>query len=179
MRRYLRFAAAACASGVLLFGTGLASAAVPASPLQAPAQTPAVPMAFHFYSVSTESQLYTANGQVVSNPNTAPAVGDWVVSADNDYLGTQADHAATPTATDHLFCLVTATPATALCSAEVAIGDSMFFADHSVQDFASNSPTTVFTVTGGTGAYQGVHGTVTVTQTGNSNNSEAVISLAK
>ncbi len=175
MRRYLRFAAAACASGVLLFGTGLASAAVPASPLQ----TPAVPMAFHFYSVSTESQLFTTNGQMVGNPSAAPAVGDWVVGADSDYLGTQADHAATPTATDHLFCLVTATPATAVCSAEVAIGDSMFFADHSVQDFASNSPTTVFTVTGGTGVYQGVHGTVTVTQISNSNNSEAVVSLAK
>jgi hypothetical protein len=132
-----------------------------------------------FYSVSTLSNLYTANGQPVANPSTAPAVGDYAVSTDNDYTGDHTSHASDVSATDHLFCLFTKAPATATCSAEIATSQGMLLADNSVQNFAAQTPTQTFTITGGTGAYQGAKGKVVVTPIANTNNSDFVVTWSK
>ncbi|MBF9069054.1 hypothetical protein [Streptacidiphilus fuscans] len=132
-----------------------------------------------FYSVSTESNLYTAGGQLITNPSTAPAVGDSLVGTDNFYTGDHTNHSSDISATDHLFCLVTKAPATATCSAEIATSQGMLVADNAQLNFASQAPTQTVKITGGTGAYQGAKGTVMVTSIGNTNNSDVVVTWSK
>jgi hypothetical protein len=176
MRFTIRSAAAAAAAGafVLVAGSGTVLAATPS-----PSTVGTSPVTMNYYSVSTQSGLYSAGGQLITDPNATPTVGDYLVGTDADYAGTQASHSNDVAATDHIFCIVTKAPGTATCSAEIAIDGSMIVADHSIQNFASNSPNTTLVVTGGTGAYQGVHGTVKITTIGNTNNSEAVVTISK
>jgi hypothetical protein len=169
--------AAAVAAGFLAVsaGTGFAASTSPgpygsASPSGSMAQT-----TVHYYSVSTLSNLYTSNGQPVANPTTAPAVGDYAVSTDNDYVGSQTSHSADVAATDHLYCLFTKAPATATCSAQIATSDGMLLADNSVQNFAAQNQPETFKITGGTGTYQGATGTVTVTPISGSNNADFTV----
>ncbi|MEY9850079.1 hypothetical protein [Streptacidiphilus sp. MAP5-3] len=132
-----------------------------------------------FYSVNTLSNMYTVNGQPITNPSTSPAVGDYFISTDNDYAGTQAGHSSDVSATDHIFCLFTKLPGTATCSAQIGTSQGMLLADNSVQNFASQSPTITLKITGGTGAYQGATGTVAVTSIANTSNSNAVVTWSK
>ncbi|WP_042426269.1 hypothetical protein [Streptacidiphilus anmyonensis] len=132
-----------------------------------------------FYSVSTSSNLYTSSGQVIANPSAAPAVGDYAVGTDNDYVGTHTSHSSAVYATDHLYCLFTKAPATATCSAQIATSQGMLIADNSTQDFASQAPTQTFKITNGTGAYQGATGTVVVTPIANTNNADFVVTWSR
>lgn len=175
MRSHARMAAVSAVSGVLLAVAVSGSAA-------AAATSPVVgssPVTLSYYVVSTGSNLYSANGQVVSDQNAQPAVGDYTVGTDNDYAGTQASHSSEVAATDHLYCLITKAPATATCSGQIAFPGGMLFSDNSNQDFSSNSATMNFPITGGTGAYQGAHGNLVSTTIGNTNNSEFVITVSK
>ena len=137
------------------------------------------PTTWKFYSVSTFSGLQTANGQPVTNPSTAPGIGYYAVSTDNDYTGDHTNHSSDVTATDHLYCLFTKAPATATCSAEIATSQGMLIADNSTQDFSSQAATQNFKITGGTGAYQGAKGTVVVTPIANTNNADFVVTWSK
>ncbi|WP_133260207.1 hypothetical protein [Streptacidiphilus pinicola] len=132
-----------------------------------------------FYSVSTFSGLQTANGQPVTNPSTAPAVGYYAVGTDNDYTGDHTNHASDVSATDHLYCLFTKAPATATCSAEIATSQGMLLSDNTTQNFAAQPTTQTYKITGGTGAYQGAKGTVVVTPIANSNNADFVVTWSK
>ncbi|WP_042371450.1 hypothetical protein [Streptacidiphilus neutrinimicus] len=156
------------------------SSATPSGSSGSSSASPSTPSTtWKFYSVSTSSNLYTSSGQVIANPSTAPAVGDYAVSTDNDYAGTHTNHSTAVYATDHLYCLFTKAPATATCSAQIATSQGMLIADNSTQDFASQAPTQTYTITSGTGAYQGAKGTVVVTPIANSNNADFVVTWSR
>jgi hypothetical protein len=173
MRRSTRSAGLAAAVLLAVAGVGSSGAAMAVS-----AQT-TMPVVIHYYSVSTGQNMYTQDGTLVTDPNATPVAGDYIVSTDNDYVGTQANHSMDVAATDHLYCLVVQAPGSVVCSGQIAVGDSMILADNSMQDFSANSTTQTFQVTGGTGDYQGATGTVVTTQIGNTNNSEFLITLSK
>ncbi|MEY9848190.1 hypothetical protein ABH940_005291 [Streptacidiphilus sp. BW17] len=129
------------------------------------------------------SNLYAPDGTVVTNPSTAPTLGSYVVSTDTDYLGNHTSHGSTAVGTDHLYCLITKAPATATCSAQIAMADgSMLISDNSTQNLAtsqnSNAPMT-FPITSGTGRLAGAHGTVTVTPIANSSNADFTVTYTK
>jgi hypothetical protein len=162
------------AAVLVVAGVGSSGAAMAVSP------TPGtIPVTISYYSVSTEMNMYTQNGQLITDPNATPVVGDYFVGTDNDYVGTQANHSMDVAATDHLFCLIVQAPADAVCSGQIAMGTSMIFADNAMQNFSSNSTSQTYRITGGTGAYQGAQGTVTSTEIGTTNNSEFMITVTK
>jgi hypothetical protein len=114
----------------------------------------AKPVTLHFFSKQVYSRLSNASGQP---SNSAPAVGDRLSLANNDFVGNHKQHAKRPTASDYVVCTVTSTGA-GLCDSVIAIGGSMIVADDSVLDFGSNI--TTFKITGGTGRYRHAHGSI-------------------
>lgn len=167
-RRRQRAALALAASGIVTAG---------ALALAAPSEASSGTVTEHFFSKGVVDGFYTANGTAITNSNAAPAVGDYIVSSDLDYVGNHKRHAKSWTATDHLVCTFV-TASTAVCDGEIAMGNSMLVADHISENFASNSPTMVFQITGGTGALAGAHGTVTSTSIGNTNNSDFTVTYS-
>ncbi|MEY9938268.1 hypothetical protein [Streptacidiphilus sp. MAP5-3] len=129
------------------------------------------------------SNLYAPDGTVVTNPSTAPTLGSYVVSTDTDYLGNHTSHGSTAVGTDHLYCLITKAPATATCSAQIAMADgSMLISDNSTQNLATSQNSTApmtFPITSGTGRLAGAHGTVTVTPIANSSNADFTVTYTK
>jgi hypothetical protein len=112
----------------------------------------------HFFSKNVSDSWTTASGQPIpggpsqSNP---PAPGDQLEQTDLDYVGTHTHHARNWTATDHLSCVVNS-QSQPVCQGEVAIGGSMVLATAT----PTGSAQSTFEVVGGTGAFQGVSGTV-------------------
>jgi hypothetical protein len=128
----------------------------------------------HLYGVQASGGLYTPDGRLVANPSAAPSLGSYVVGTDTDYDGSHAGHSSQAVGTDHLYCLITKAPATGTCSAQFQLGSGMLISDHSTQDLSSNQAMT-FPITGGTGSYAGVHGTVTVTPVPGTSNSDFTV----
>lgn len=115
----------------------------------------------HFFSKQVYSRISDASGKP---PNSAPAVGDRISFASNDYAGNHKHHAKQATASDHIVCTLTST-STALCDGTIAIGGAMILGDDFVLDFNSN--VTTVKITGGTGVYQHAHGTIIAKSVGN------------
>jgi hypothetical protein len=113
----------------------------------------------HIYAVDQYNAMFEANGQPMS-PSAQPAPGDYIVGVDEDYLGTHLAHSKTSTGADNSVCTFTS-PTTGICDQVIAMGGSLLLFDHVKVDFALKSP--VSEITGGTGIFEGAHGTVTVT----------------
>ena len=111
----------------------------------------------HFFSKQIYSRISDASGHPLS-PNSAPAVGDRISFASNDYAGNHKHHAKQATASDHVVCTLTSA-SSALCDGTFAIGGSMILGDDFVLSLTSNAATTV-KITGGTGIYRHAHGTI-------------------
>jgi hypothetical protein len=126
----------------------------------------------HFFSKQVYTRISDATGHPLA-PNSAPAVGDRLSFASNDYAGNHKHHAKRATASDHVVCTLTST-SSALCDGTIALGGSMILGDDFVLNFNSNAPTIV-KITGGTGRYRHAHGTVTVKSVGN--NSDLTIKV--
>lgn len=118
----------------------------------------------HFFSKQVYSRISDASGHPLS-ANSAPAVGDRLSFASNDYAGNHKRHAKQATASDHIVCTLTSS-STALCDGTIAIGGSMILGDDFVLSFTSNAITTV-KLTGGTGVYRHAHGTIIAKPAGN------------
>jgi len=132
-----------------------------------------------YYQKADGNAFYTPDGKVVTDQNSPPQVGDYVVSTDLDYVGDHLHHATTAVATDHIVCLittVTASGGTGDCDGEFAFGGSMFYADHQTITFADNA-NPVVRLTGGTGKLQGVSGSIKSTSVGNTDDSDIVVTL--
>jgi hypothetical protein len=97
---------------------------------------------------------------------TVPVKGDRLDDTDLDYVGDAAHHAKRWTASDHLSCTFTATAA--ICDAEVAVGGSLLLGTDVRVQFSAGP--TVVKLNGGTGAFKGARGTVTVVSVGNNAN---------
>ncbi|HUC38335.1 MAG TPA: hypothetical protein VMR97_14585 [Acidimicrobiales bacterium] len=129
-----------------------------------------------FFSKSVSSNLYSANGQPITNQNTQPAVGDYFISADLDYVGNHKSHAKNYTASDDVVCTITVSTSTAItgtCDGAIAMGGSMLLINRVSVNFASNNP--VIPINGGVGQFNGAHGTVKTVSVGNGNNSDATV----
>lgn len=178
-------AAAALSAGLAVAATGCSSStSLSASGSPSPAAaTPSVSRSagtatLHLYGVQQSSGLYTADGRPVDNPSAPPALGSYVVGTDTDYDGDHTKHSAAAVGSDHLYCLITKSPSTGICSAEIQLGTGMLLADHSTQDLSGNGAMT-FPITGGTSSYAGAHGTVTVNPVGTTGNSDFTISYSR
>lgn len=137
----------------------------------------------HYYSVSTENLQFGPDGKAIADPNAAPTVGDYFVSSDDDYTGNHTNHGKTVEGTDHLVCVLTAfsqsaQSATAVCDGGIAFGDSMFVAERQTVQLGNAQSVTV-KLTGGTGRYEGAHGTVQSNSLSNSDNSDITVTVSK
>jgi hypothetical protein len=141
------------------------------------------PQAIHLYSVSTENLQFGPDGKALTDPNAPPASGDYFVSSDDNYLGTHTNHGKAVVATDHLVCVLTAfsqsaQTATAVCDGAVAFGNSMLVAEHQTVQL-SNAQKVTINLTGGTGRYEGAHGTVESTSLANTDNSDVTVTISR
>jgi hypothetical protein len=147
----VKYAAASIAACATIVGVGASAAA-------------AKTLTLHFFSKQVYSRISDASGHPLP-PNSAPAVGDRVSFASNDYAGNHKHHAKRATASDHVVCTLTST-SSGLCDGTVAIGGSMILGDDFVLNFNSSAATTV-KITGGTGRYRHAHGIVIAKPVGN------------
>jgi hypothetical protein len=113
----------------------------------------------HLYLVDQYFAMFHADGQPMST-TAQPAPGDYLVGVNEDYLGTHLAHSKTSTGADNAVCTFTA-PTEAICDQVVAMGGSLLLMNHVKVDFALNNP--VVEITGGTGIFEGAHGSVVVT----------------
>lgn len=129
----------------------------------------------HFFSKSQTMTFSTAAGKRFS-PSKAhpPAPGDEIESTDLDYVGTQLHHAARWTASDHLLCTVPA-EGHPVCDAQIAMGSSMIL----LRGLATPATTSTFVVTGGTGQFAGVTGSLVSVNLGDSPNGDLTIRLRR
>lgn len=117
-----------------------------------------------FFSKGVYTRISDATGKPLS-PSSAPAVGDRLIFAGNDYVGNHKHHAKHATASDNIVC-TQVSASSALCDGTIAIGGSMILGDDFVLDLSSTAPTIV-KITGGTGRYRHAHGTVVSKPVGN------------
>jgi hypothetical protein len=150
---------------VRMTGVALATMAVVAAP--ASAKT----IALHYFSKQVSAKFTDAAGHPV-NPNKPPVAGDVFDFNDVDYVGNHKHHAKHWTASDHLRCVFTSSTA-ATCDGQVAIGGSMLLANGIHPNFGANPSR--FTLNGGTGVFQGGHGTLTSVNIGKTNNADITI----
>ena len=110
----------------------------------------------HYFEKETSTAFFGADGRPAAPPTGPPVAGARFITTDQDFVGNHAHHAKRYTATDHIACTFTATPGVAICSAQLAVGGSMLFADDVSVDFSSSS--VALNITGGTGIYRNAHG---------------------
>jgi hypothetical protein len=126
----------------------------------------------HFFSKQVYTRVSDASGKPLSL-NSAPAAGDRLSFASNDYAGNHSHHARHATASDHIVCSVTSANS-ALCDGTIAIGGAVILGDDFVLDFSANI--TTVKITGGTGRYQHANGTIIAKNVGN--NSDLTIKVS-
>jgi|HubBroStandDraft_1064217.scaffolds.fasta_scaffold220459_1 hypothetical protein len=134
----------------------------------------AAPSTLHFFQRSTLYAIVSATGTPLPAEAT-PAAGDVLEDSDLDYVGNHSHHARNWTASDHVVCSLTNSTGGATCFGEFAIGGSLLFADGVTVSFGQTTDRVA--LTGGTGAYQGLTGTVTSKEVGNTNNADVTITL--
>ncbi len=130
----------------------------------------------HFFSKAETMRFSTAAGKPFS-PSKAnpPAPGDVIESTDLDYAGNHSQHAASWSASDQLLCIVPA-KGDPVCYAQIAIGGSMIL----LRGLATRAANTPFVVTGGTGRFKDVTGSlasVDLDPRSDSGNSDVTIRL--
>lgn len=159
--RAVRYAAAVVAACAGVAGTGAAPAV--AKPQKAKTKTRTVVM--YFFAKRVYTRLSDPGGRRLGS-SFAPAVGDRVSYASEDYAGDHNRHAKRAIASDSTVCTVTS-PTSVLCDGSIAIGGSLIIADDYVLTFPAKSRTTTIRITGGTGRYRGAGGTISATVVGN------------
>ena len=108
-----------------------------------------------FFSVQQTLKFSTAAGQPIRDSNTA-GPGDRYDSTDLYYAGTQAQHAAGFSASDHLACTFNAND-TQTCSNQIAINGSLLLITNVTEPSSGTAISSP--ITGGTGTYQNARGT--------------------
>ncbi|MGA3221897.1 MAG: hypothetical protein ABSE77_23015 [Acidimicrobiales bacterium] len=111
------------------------------------------------YLVDQYNAMFRADGQPMST-SAQPVAGDYLIAWNEDYLGNHLHHSKTSTGADDAVCTFTS-PTEAICDQVVAMGGSLILMNHVKVDFASKTP--VVEITGGTGIFEGAHGSITVT----------------
>jgi hypothetical protein len=162
----LRVVMVGCAAGSIslaaLASTGSNAGAAPSS------------VVLHYFQKQASLTFYNASNRVIQG---YPPLGGHAREDDDDYVGSQSHHAKAWTVTDHLFCTVVASPATADCFTEFAVGGSLLYTDNLTVNLETDTLTVP--ITGGTGKFAGYTGTLTTKAIGSGNNSNLTISVHK
>ena len=122
-----------------------------------------------YFSKVESATVTDANGAPLTGE---PTVGSHLEVTDRNYLGNHKKHERKYSSTDHLVCTFTG-PNTALCDGQFAIGGSMLLVQH--QNITFKDAGLTVAITGGTGKFKGMKGTVVSTNIGD--NSDDVITL--
>jgi hypothetical protein len=143
---------------------------------------PGTQQVLHYFSKFETQVFQTSAGKPFSPSQKNPPVpGDSIDSTNLDYVGDNAHHAANWTASDHELCILD-NKGDAVCQAEVAIGGSMILAHANLGHVSASTTTSTFQVTGGTGTFEGVTGTIVAVQldpSSQTSDSEATITLQR
>jgi hypothetical protein len=168
--------------GLLAASTALVTIGSPFVGANASVVQPSAQQVLHYFS-KFESQVFlTATGKPFSPSEKNPPVpGDSIESTNLDYAGDNAHHAANWTASDHELCILD-NKGNPVCHAQVAIGSSMILAQANLGHVSASTSASTFQVTGGTGTFLGVTGTIVAVQldpSSRTSNSEATITLQR
>ncbi len=176
-RKGFSFRCSLLAASTALMALGSPFAAATASAAQHDTQ-----QVLHYFS-KFESQVFLTTTGKPFNPSeeNPPGPGDSIEGTNLDYVGNHLHHAANWTASDHELCVLD-NKGNPVCHAQVAIGGSMILAQADLGHVSASTATSTFQVTGGTGAFQGVTGTIEVVQldpSAQTSNSDVVIRLQR
>jgi hypothetical protein len=168
--------------GLLVTATALATIGSPFVEAHASVVQPDTQQVLHYFS-KFESQVFlTTSGKPFSpSEKNQPVPGDSIEGTNLDYVGNHVHHATNWTASDHELCVLD-DKGNAVCHAEVAIGGSMILAQANLGHVSASTSASTFQITGGTGIYQGVTGTIVAVQldpSAQTSNSDATITLQR
>jgi hypothetical protein len=121
----------------------------------------------HWYGHQVSFVYTRADGTVVMPPPDQPSPGDRIEFTQLDYRGTHAHHARHWTMSDHTICTFQAA-GPPLCDGQAAVKNSLIL-------FRTDAAGTI--VSGGTGRYAGATGNVQMTEIGDTNDSDFVLTL--
>lgn len=127
-------------------------------------------VALHFYSVTQSFTYHKADGTAVQPPPQNAGVGDQFEITEVGYTGNHAKHSKKPTTSAYTICVFKTAKAAPTCEGVAALGGNQLVTFHTA---SGGDPV----VTGGTGRYAGATGGATLTQIGDTNNSDLVITL--
>ena len=176
-RRGFSFRCGLLAASTALITVGSPFATASASAAQGDSQ-----QVLHYFS-KFESQVFlTTTGKPFSPSEKNPPVpGDSIEGTNLDYVGNHLHHAANWTASDHELCVLD-NKGNPVCHAQVAIGGSMILAQADLGHVSASTAMSTFEVTGGTGAFEGVTGTIAVVEldpSAETSNSDVTITLQR
>jgi hypothetical protein len=123
-----------------------------------------------YYSVVASFVYTRADGTVVEQPPQNAAVGDHFDVTELAYKGTHSKHAKKWSATSHTTCVFESVKGAPTCDGQSAVGGNQLLLFHTP---AGSAPA----VSGGTGRYAGATGTVAMTEIGDTNNSDVVVTV--
>jgi hypothetical protein len=152
--RFRRVVVAATSTAVITIGSPLAVANASAKPDSQ--------QVLHYFSKFESQAFLTAAGKPFTpSEKNQPVPGDAIESTNLDYVGNHVHHAPNWTASDHELCIIDDKGAP-VCHAQVAVGGSMILAQDTFPGGPNTPARLTFEVTGGTGTFQGVTGTIVV-----------------
>jgi hypothetical protein len=128
----------------------------------------------HYFQKETAMTVYNAANEVIQG---YPPVGGHLRQDDVDYVGSHSHHARNWTVSDHAYCTVVSSPATADCFTEFAVGGSLLYVDNVTLNLEASFLSAP--VSGGTGKFAGYKGTLKIADVGETDNSDLTISLHK
>jgi hypothetical protein len=168
--------------GLLATSTVLITIGLPVVTANASATPPSTQQVLHYFS-KFESQVFlTASGKPFNPSEENPPVpGDTIEGTNLDYVGNHIHHAPNWTASDHELCVLD-NKGNPVCHAQVAIGGSMILAEADLGHVTAHTAISTFHVTGGTGTFQGVTGTIVAAQidpSSQTSNSDVTITLRR
>jgi hypothetical protein len=147
---------------------GVSALALAAPPASAAGKT----QTLHYYEKATGFTYLPAGGKPTHQPPSGPPQpGDRIEVTGTLYQGNHQHHAKKAAGTDHTICLFGAGLST-YCDAQAAFGGSMIlvFSEGGDGDFTS-------TITGGTGKFAKVKGTLRTHPIGDTGNSDVTLHL--
>jgi hypothetical protein len=123
-----------------------------------------------YYSVVTNFVYRQADGTVVQTPPQNAAVGDQMEITELAYKGNHVSHAKKWSASSYTICVFKSAKGAPTCEGVSAVGGNQLLIFHTP---SGGDPI----VAGGTGRFAGATGGVKMTQIGDTNNSDVVITL--
>lgn len=124
----------------------------------------------HVYSVGVNFTYHKADGTAVQPPPQSAGVGDQFEVTEVGYTGNHVKHSKKPSTSAYTICVFKTAKAAPTCEGVAALGGNQLVTFHTA---SGGDPV----VTGGTGRYAGATGGAKMTQIGDTNNTDLVITI--